>query len=464
VLLAVACPAVTQCTAVDDQGNAVTFDPGSPDGARTTTIDSGGYLSSIACPSISQCTTVDGGGQEVTFNPASPGAPAIHMIFAGGFIAGVACPTTSQCTAAGDQGGEVTFNPNAPPSNPTPIAVDGSNQINAVACPTVTQCTAVDVNGNEATFNPTSPGGAVPSTIDGGNYFLGIDCPSAAQCTAVGGAGHEVTFNPSSPAGAAPVRIPRDNQLDAVACPSTSECVTVDLAGYGFAGFAPSAPPPPPPSSGGPAISATTRAATGLTTTSAVIHGLVDTKGAGLTWQFKFGKSRAYNGATPMQTIAAGHGLLAVSRKLTGLRPNTIYHFRLFATTTSGGKLITVSGADRTLRTKPTGKLVLASGRIKVVGRFAFIVLRCSSRLACRGQFSIHTRTRVGKRHKLRTVSCTATSFRLRPHQQNSVRARIPGACVALLSHARGHQISGQFTARLRTGQLGPARRVRLTL
>jgi hypothetical protein len=211
-------------------------------------------------------------------------------------------------------------------------------------------------------------------------------------------------------------------------------------------------------------ISATTRAVTGRTTTSAVLHGLIDTKGAAVTWQFKFGKSRGYGKATPMQTIAAGKGQVAVSRKLTHLRPNTVYHYRLIATTTSGGKLITAKGADRSFRTKPTGKLVLRFSKVKVVGAFAFVSLRCSSKLPCRGRFSIHTKTRIGKHHKLRSVLCAATSFKLKAHQRKQVKARISGLCAALLRNAKRHQINGQLSSTLRTGQSGPNRRVRLSL
>ena len=161
-----------------------------------------------------------------------------------------------------------------------------------------------------------------------------------------------------------------------------------------------------------------------------------------------------------MQTIPSGQGQVPVSRKLTNLRPNTVYHFRLIATTTGGR----ASGADLTFRTKATGKLVPSSAKLGVVHGLVSVSLRCSSRLPCQGRFSIHTKTRVGKRHKLQTVMCTATSFKLRAHQQKRVRAKISGVCAAILRDAQRHQISGQFKSTLRTGQLGPNRRVSLKL
>jgi hypothetical protein len=305
----------------------------------------------------------------------------------------------------------------------------------------------------------------VAISIDRGSYFLGVVCPSASQCTAVGGGAHEVTFDPASPASSAPVRIPRANQLDAVSCPSATECIAVDLAGYGFAGFAPGVHSSPPPvSATPPAIAAISRAATGRKTTSVVLHGLVDTGGAAVTWQFKFGKSRTYGNGTLLQTIPAGAGQVAVSRKLTGLRPNTVYHFRLVATATSGGNVITASGTDLVFKTNPTGKLVLSSGKLTVMHGLVSVSLRCSSKLPCQGRFSITTKAKVRKRHKLATVVCASTSFKLRAHQQKQLSTRISGACAALLRDAQRHRISGQFSSTLRTGQLGPNRRVSLSL
>ena len=106
---------------------------------------------------------------------------------------------------------------------------------------------------------------------------------------------------------------------------------------------------------------------------------------------------------------------------------------------------------------------MLSSSKLKVLGAFVFIPLRCSSRVACRGRFSIHTTARVGKHHKRQAVLCAAASYKLRAHQQKQVKARISGLCVALLAHARGKQLLAQLTAQLGTGQLGVTRGIRLT-
>ena len=89
-------------------------------------IDKNGHgqqsLSGVACPSATQCTAVDQSGQQVTFNPASPGTPTPTAIDVHN-LDGVACPTATQCTAVDVSGRQVTFNP-ASPGTPTPTTID----------------------------------------------------------------------------------------------------------------------------------------------------------------------------------------------------------------------------------------------------------------------------------------------------------------------------------------------------
>ena len=46
------------------------------------TVDTGIGLTSVACPAVSQCTAV-GSVDEVTFNPESPGSPTVTAIAPG---------------------------------------------------------------------------------------------------------------------------------------------------------------------------------------------------------------------------------------------------------------------------------------------------------------------------------------------------------------------------------------------
>lgn len=252
-LLGIACPATSQCTAVDFKGQALTFDPAAPAGTTRSTVDSFGGTRSVSCPSRTQCTAIDARdgqpGREVTFNPLAPGTPTPVTVdpSAGfrGFLEGVACPSTSQCTAVGL--GEVTFNPTAPGA-PSMTDIGGGAEFTAVACPSASQCTAVGFlpgNGTtvpsqpvEVTFNPAAPATATLAKGPTTSSLFRVACPSVSQCTAVGGNGDAVTFNPAAPGSLAPTQI--DSQaakstspgIAGVACPSVSQCTAVDYAGY----------------------------------------------------------------------------------------------------------------------------------------------------------------------------------------------------------------------------------------
>jgi hypothetical protein len=115
-------------------------------------------LSAVACPSASQCTAVDNVGNEVTFDPISTTPNNIPLtVDAGHDLLGVACPSASQCTAVDNYGDQVTFDPMSSTPNSNPSTVDNGDSFTGVACPSVSQCTAVGYYGNEVTFDPMAP-------------------------------------------------------------------------------------------------------------------------------------------------------------------------------------------------------------------------------------------------------------------------------------------------------------------
>ncbi len=85
----------------------------------------------------------------------------------------------------------------------------------------------------------------------------------------------------------------------------------------------------------------------GVTDTSAVLHGTVNPNGAATTYYFQWGLTTVYG----LQSTAhpAGHGTKAgsVSTTATGLIPGTSYHYRLVATNGAG----TTVGADHSFKT-----------------------------------------------------------------------------------------------------------------
>jgi hypothetical protein len=230
--LAVACPSTIQCTAVENQGQQVTFDPVAPGdaGLTPTTIDPGNALLGLACPSASQCTAVENEGHQITFDPAAPTDPTRTQASVD-TIGAVACPSLRQCIGVGNPTSNVVvFDPPAA-EHPRVLGFDPRNGLDAVACPSSTQCTAIDLLGGQVTFDPTAPVSPVPTAIETGAWTLGLACPSVTQCTAVDNTGRAVTFDPMAPGSAIATEIAEGSWLWGIACPSRTQCTAVGSMG-----------------------------------------------------------------------------------------------------------------------------------------------------------------------------------------------------------------------------------------
>jgi len=90
-----------------------------------------------------------------------------------------------------------------------------------------------------------------------------------------------------------------------------------------------------------------TNAATGVTSSMAMLHGTVDPLGQGSSYQFQLGTTTSYTFTQVVQSAGSGTGPLSVSLALTGLKPATTYHYRL----TGGNSVGSGVGADRTFTT-----------------------------------------------------------------------------------------------------------------
>jgi hypothetical protein len=95
--------------------------------------------------------------------------------------------------------------------------------------------------------------------------------------------------------------------------------------------------------------SVTTEAATSVTETGATLKGQVNPNGAATTYQFEYGTTTSYGTKVPAAAESVGSGTtnVAVSKAISGLKGNTIYHYRLSATNASG----TTFGEDKTSTT-----------------------------------------------------------------------------------------------------------------
>lgn len=226
----VACPATSQCTAIDGHGREITFNPQSPAGATGSVVGSSA-LTGIACPGATQCTAVDIQGQQITFNPQSPGAPTPTSIDSAGRLLSVACPLATQCTAVDASGGEVTFDPQSP-GTPSVIRIDpgSTNVLAGVSCPDPTECSAVDTGGQEVTFNPQSGQLSRLAPVGASSSPVAISCPTD-QCVVVDSGGGAETFGPN---GSSSATIDGSVALTSVSCfavTSGTECAAVDLHG-----------------------------------------------------------------------------------------------------------------------------------------------------------------------------------------------------------------------------------------
>jgi hypothetical protein len=93
-----------------------------------------------------------------------------------------------------------------------------------------------------------------------------------------------------------------------------------------------------------------TTAATNITPTSATLNGTVDANGASTTVSFEYGLTTAYGTTVPgVPSPVTGTIVTPVSAAISGLIPNTIYHFRVIGTNIAG----TTYGDDLTFMSDP---------------------------------------------------------------------------------------------------------------
>ena len=114
------------------------------------------------------------------------------------------------------------------------------------------------------------------------------------------------------------------------------------------------------------APSVTTGGATDRTPQSATVHGSVNPNGRPTSYYFQFGTTTRYGTRTNTGDAGSGRTRVQVSAALTGLRPNTTYHYRLVAFSTGG----TTRGSDRTFKTPqlPTNVSIAVTPNPSVAG------------------------------------------------------------------------------------------------
>jgi CSLREA domain-containing protein len=92
---------------------------------------------------------------------------------------------------------------------------------------------------------------------------------------------------------------------------------------------------------------ATTGVATGVKAARATLGGSVTPNQRVASWHFEFGRTTRYGSSTPSAEVGGGPVAAPVSAPVTRLKQDTLYHFRLVATTSDGS----AQGADARFRT-----------------------------------------------------------------------------------------------------------------
>lgn len=94
----------------------------------------------------------------------------------------------------------------------------------------------------------------------------------------------------------------------------------------------------------------TTNAATSVGTTTATLNGTVNANSSSTAVTFQYGLDTNYGSTvTATQSPVTGSSNTSVSANITGLTPNTTYHYRVVGTNAGG----TTNGADQTFTTTP---------------------------------------------------------------------------------------------------------------
>jgi hypothetical protein len=154
------------------------------------------------------------------------------------------------------------------------------------------------------------------------------------------------------------------------------------------------------------APAAATAPAGAVTGHAATLKGSVTARGMDTSYHFQYGRSTAYDHATPTVDVGGGLSAVAAAATVSGLRAGTTYHYRLVAANAGG----VTKTADRTFTTvappvhtgpAPFAGVKLASARLRLRGRSVMLKLTCPASTvgACAGRATLKSRkgARIGR-------------------------------------------------------------------
>ena len=104
----------------------------------------------------------------------------------------------------------------------------------------------------------------------------------------------------------------------------------------------------------------TQEAVSDVGSTAATLNAEVDPAGYETCYRIEYGATTAYGGSVEGECVGAGDEAVALSREVSGLEPNVVYHFRVVARNALGAN----AGEDVVARTFPAGEGELPDGRV----------------------------------------------------------------------------------------------------
>jgi hypothetical protein len=216
---------------------------GSGPGIATHTAN----FSSVSCPTAAFCAAVNDTGDAFTWNGKTWSAGVDVDSTAGTNMndefASVSCASSSFCVAGDDLSDVYTFNGStwsaADQLNPSDTSASVSF---SVSCPTTSFCLAVDGNVNDYTYNGTSwsQPQVINSTTLNATTIGEVSCASATFCEAVYN-NHSVTYNGTAWSSPLTLSLPPGSKsgsnpsVSALSCPSATFCAVGGTTGANVA-------------------------------------------------------------------------------------------------------------------------------------------------------------------------------------------------------------------------------------
>jgi hypothetical protein len=191
-LIAVDCPSVNLCVAVDSADPADVVTSSDPTGGATAwaTTQLGGTLDAVSCPYQSTFCMVAGSHEEWSEEPTSGKADWHSAGSHGGLMAGLACPSDDECVGAGygpaaptiissttaPRGTNSPWNSIAVGANPP---IGGEGLLDSIACTSTKFCVAV--SSDDAYWQSNAPtsgkwSASRPLRTSHGVLFSAITC------------------------------------------------------------------------------------------------------------------------------------------------------------------------------------------------------------------------------------------------------------------------------------------------